>query len=170
MHQVRTGPHSWDRAACVLIQQAVSITSSSVLQTHQAPVQKGRESKLCYELRIISGSLHRNLQVQTFRGFKANIQWGCCFMTSFRMWWDFSPASQTLNQAQIVLCGCSASVGMGRHGFGPCPEKRGLSTLQDASPEDFPSTAKLLSKHSSLLWFLQNKKQAGKYLRLPENS
>lgn len=109
-------------------------------------------------------------EVQNFRGFKANIQWGCCFMISFRMWWDFSPASQTLNQAQIVLCGCSASVGMGPHGFGPCPDKRGLSTLQDASPEDFPSTAELLSKHSSLLWFLQDKKQAGKYLRLPENS
>lgn len=48
--------------------------------------------------------------------------------------------------------------------------QRGLSTLQDASPEDLPSTAELLSKHSSLSWFLQDKKQAGKYSRLPENS
>jgi len=81
---------------------------------------------------------------------KANTQWGCCFMSPFRKWWDLSPASHTLDQTQRPWPGCSAFAAMGPRDFGPCPDKARVSCRKDfllsGKPplETFPAKQELL--------------------------
>lgn len=175
MHQVQTGPHSWDRAACVLIQQAVSPTGSSVLQTL---------IKLQFRTAGRASSVRNCILSQDpFTGGGSNLQRLQSKHSVGLLLYDFF-------QDVVGLFPCVPDPGPGPESvvwmFSICWAgsswlwamsqqeqallQRGLSTLQDTSPEDLPSTAELLSKHSSLSWFLQDKKQAGKYSRLPENS